>query len=96
MTRPSGVTATVSCEARSGTQVTAGTNTVLNLHFIASGVNLFNDQACDVEVYRVAMSSSAGIDLAYRPKFANCASQLFLGCGQIALSSRNAILDYTL
>ena len=38
---------------------------------------------------------SAGLDLAYRRKFASCAGHLVLGCGQIALSSRDAILDYT-
>ena len=49
-----------------------------------------------IERLAVLDQLSAGIDLAYRPKFANCAGHLFLGCGQIALSSRDAILNYTL
>ena len=56
------VTATISAPARSGQKIDAGTDTVLQLSIRGVGINLFNSEAIEVNIWQANVSPSGALD----------------------------------
>lgn len=55
------VTATASWPARAGSTIVAGTNTVLQVGIRGHGINLFNSQQIEIEIFQANISPTGGI-----------------------------------